>query len=703
MRKIINIVTISMLYRSLLVVTLFLSFTVASFAQLNTNRLMSIGRNALYFEDYVLSIQYFNQIIKIRPYQDEPYFFRALAKFYLDDYQGAINDCNVCLDINPYFPKAYHLRGDILLRTDNFVKAIENYDKVITYDSKNSIAYLNRGISKQSSEQYAEAITDFTKAIELRGGLLNAFLARGGVYLSLGDTTTALKDFDNVVEINPYYTPGLATRGLLYYKLNRFQDAFDDYDKAVALSPDKPGYYTNRALIRYQLNDLKGAMDDYNKVIEIDASNSLAFFNRGLLRAQIGDDNNALQDFTTVISIEPDNYMAIFNRSLLYKKLGNYRLAIADLNTIISEYPNFPPAYYARSQVKEKLNDAQGAQRDYNTAYVMERDNRKLSDSNKEVLASNSAIKSTQKKETRNKSNNDMRNYKKIVVLSEEKEKEKTGFDSEIRGKVQNRNIVIDLQEIFYLSVFEQNFHLDRLYYFSDVVSKFSQNISKNGQLFLVNSNRKLEQTDIDKLFLKINDISLKGDNDRSRSEWLVYQGIHQGLVKNYIEAIETFDQSIKLDITNALAYFERANARYKMEQFIRSVEDVSETDITISLTSNASPKATNKDINAKSLNIELVLRDLSKTIELNPTFAFAWYNRANVRVASKDYMGALRDYSEAIRLNPEMGESYYNRGLTLIYVGQEKDGIKSLSKAGELGLYNAYNVLKRYSSDNSK
>ena len=36
-------------------------------AQLNTDRLTSIGRNALYFEDYVLSIQYFNQVIKAKP------------------------------------------------------------------------------------------------------------------------------------------------------------------------------------------------------------------------------------------------------------------------------------------------------------------------------------------------------------------------------------------------------------------------------------------------------------------------------------------------------------------------------------------------------------------------------------------------------------------------------------------------------------
>ena len=56
-----------------LIVTTLLFLTLYSFGQLNTDRILTIGRNALYFEDYVLSIQYFNQVIKIKPYLAEPY------------------------------------------------------------------------------------------------------------------------------------------------------------------------------------------------------------------------------------------------------------------------------------------------------------------------------------------------------------------------------------------------------------------------------------------------------------------------------------------------------------------------------------------------------------------------------------------------------------------------------------------------------
>ena len=70
-----------------------------------------MGRNALYYEDYVLSIQRFNMVIGAKPYLAEPYFYRALAKFYLEDYWGAETDCSEAIERNPFLPDNYRLRG----------------------------------------------------------------------------------------------------------------------------------------------------------------------------------------------------------------------------------------------------------------------------------------------------------------------------------------------------------------------------------------------------------------------------------------------------------------------------------------------------------------------------------------------------------------------------------------------------------------
>ena len=48
-------------------------------AQFNTDRLVMIGRSALYYEDYVLSIQYFNQAILIFFNFNIYLFFQAIS------------------------------------------------------------------------------------------------------------------------------------------------------------------------------------------------------------------------------------------------------------------------------------------------------------------------------------------------------------------------------------------------------------------------------------------------------------------------------------------------------------------------------------------------------------------------------------------------------------------------------------------------
>ena len=98
-----------------------------------------------------------------------------------------------------------------------------------------------------------------------------------------------------------------------------------------------------------------------------------------------------------------------------------------------------------------------------------------------------------------------------------------------------------------------------------------------------------------------------------------------------------------------------------------------------------------------KGADHELVKRDLDKVIELAPDFVYAYYNRGNILATLKDYRAAIVDYDRALELDPNLAEAYYNRGLTHIFLGNNQQGVEDLSKAGELGLYSAYNVIKRF------
>ena len=124
-------------------VLLFLLLATYVKAQINTEQVMMIGRNALYFEDYVLSIQYFNKVINAKPYLHEPYFFRGLAKFYLDDFTGAENDLTAAIEKNPYVSRSYQLRGLSRANLEKFAGAESDFRMAIKYDPQNPLLWQN--------------------------------------------------------------------------------------------------------------------------------------------------------------------------------------------------------------------------------------------------------------------------------------------------------------------------------------------------------------------------------------------------------------------------------------------------------------------------------------------------------------------------------------------------------------------------------
>ncbi len=93
----------------------------------------------------------------------------------------------------------------------------------------------------------------------------------------------------------------------------------------------------------------------------------------------------------------------------------------------------------------------------------------------------------------------------------------------------------------------------------------------------------------------------------------------------------------------------------------------------------------------------ELILRDYDHVLHMQPDFAFALYNKANILCAKKEYNDAITYYTKAIAQDGDFAEAYYNRGLTYVYIGENEKGLSDLSKAGELGIYQAYNLITRF------
>ena len=87
----------------------------------------------------------------------------------------------------------------------------------------------------------------------------------------------------------------------------------------------------------------------------------------------------------------------------------------------------------------------------------------------------------------------------------------------------------------------------------------------------------------------------------------------------------------------------------------------------------------------------------MNKAIKLYPDLAEAYYNRGNLMAISGKLPEAYDDYTRAIERNPNLGEAYYNRGLVQIFMKDTRKGCMDLSKAGELGIAAAYDILRQF------
>ena len=130
------------------------------------------------------------------------------------------------------------------------------------------------------------------------------------------------------------------------------------------------------------------------------------------------------------------------------------------------------------------------------------------------------------------------------------------------------------------------------------------------------------------------------------------------------------------------------------MTDAINQLKQVSEP-VIVSMNGNA--KQSNVNVIETVTDYQDVLNDYTICLNLNPRFAFAYFNQSYVKCKMRDYEGALKDLNKALEIEKDFAEAYFNRGLTKIYLDDIDGAAIDLSKAGELGIQDAYNIIKRY------
>jgi len=411
--------------------------------------------------------------------------------------------------------------------------------------------------------------------------------------------------------------------------------------------------------------------------------------------------------------------MAYYNRALLRFETGDYRGAVQDYDVVLKQYPTFLPGFVSRSEAKRKLGDNVGADRDYWAAIKMEEQAKngqlpKTSSSGSNTAVNGDAKTDDSEENTREQSDKNINKFNRLVVYDKEQER-KSKYQSEVRGRVQDRNVHVDLEPQFVLTYYEKADPVKKLVYYDKMVEDYNGQMVLKRKLRITNEEAALTEDQIAVHFASIDEYSAEIERDPNNANAYFGRAMDFMLVQDFSEAIKNFSEAIERDPSFTMAYFNRAVERYKQLMYTQSQQaskdtyDLSGSGMNLNIGKSAQSQVnanTSVDLrsamlkdNKRAYEHEQIMRDYDMVIKLNPGFVYAYFNRANLRCAQRDFRAAIVDYNEAIERDPEFAEAYYNRGLARLSQGDVNRGIADLSKAGELGIYNAYSIIKRMTS----
>jgi len=658
-------------------------------AQLNTERILTIGQNALYFSDYVLSIQYFNQVINIKPYLPEPYMFRAQAKIQLGDFQGADQDCTEALERNPFLHYAYYLRGYARKRMTFYKEANKDFTKALEFNPNDSTYLINRIETSERSKDYTAAIKDIDFLLKLNPKKYEWLYYKGNFQLELKDTSEAEKTFNKLIDLNKNSYLGWSALGLIKMARKDQDGALSDYNEAISRNSMYAGDFINRGNINNDKKNFKQALSDFNRAVKLDSTEYVAFFNRGLIRAYLGDKNNALSDFVKVLKLDPTKTEALLQKAEIEKSLGNFKRAIIDFKSVLSTYPYFIPAYEELAAIEDKLGNIKSAYLyrqkakniDLNKDYYNHKEKQGLS-------AKNQMVKNTQK------STLDSKN-KLFYQIAQQNNADSTNNyqnNASYKGAVQDKFTNLTSEADFILSFITFKSQLRPTNLFHPAIEKYNKEKIIPSPLGISNIELTLTSDLANFYFAAIKRTTDTLTRHNSNADIYFTRALEFTSVKDYIGALEDLNKAIEIRPNFMLAIFARANIEFKL---LSKIDNNLPLEIKENNLLNNNFK--NLENNKFNFTIDMILLDYDKVIEFNPDFSFAYYNKANTLCTKKDFNSAILNYTKSIEIDPDFAEAYFNRGLTYLFINEEAKGLADLSKAGELGIYKAYNLIQRF------
>jgi len=159
---------------------------------------------------------------------------------------------------------------------------------------------------------------------------------------------------------------------------------------------------------------------------------------------------------------------------------------------------------------------------------------------------------------------------------------------------------------------------------------------------------------------------------------------------KEFDKALKLFDKYITANPGDAAGYIGRSRVYVQLGDLNRAAEDAKSA-----LAKNPSAQAFGQQAIVLKIKGQTpdALKDFSEAIKLDPKYAWAYAQRADLYSRAQENEKALKDINKALEYNPGFVEGYRMRAWILSRMGKCKDAFDDFQKIAKMGANDAWTL----------
>ncbi|XP_049681960.1 tetratricopeptide repeat protein 6 [Accipiter gentilis] len=604
----------------------------------------------LHLDQCYEAIRQFTNAIEIDPLNVRAYVCRAQAYHKIHNLPNAVKDINRAIHLYPNKSQLCILRGQYLMELKKDELASLCVHQLAEMDEGNPV---QQALIQSFCQNHNKAIECLREAAATQPEP-SMFIILGKIQMKAKKTKDAVRSFKKAMKLlmtsakilpNTFETAEMYyLTGLCYMEQKSLLRARDAFSMAIRIHSSYPDAFYQRGLCRMQLREAT-CIRDFNRALALCPSHFQAYMSRAAYYGSKGRYSKAILNCNEAIKILPSSARAYFYRGTLKYQNKTFKAAIEDLSKTIDLDKTCILAYYNRAVCYHQIKDFRKALKDYGILLLLE-----LSKEISFKVLINRGLLCVELGDYANA----CEDFKEATLLSP--------YDSQVFQAI----------GICY----------HRLNEFEEAVRSFDQALKLDpvsvdayvgrGNLYMENGHEagcKQAQKD----FLRAIHLNPKCIKAR------ICLGYNFKALGKLQRAWSQFTVAICIDSKCHAAYDGRASICLQMGETFAAFQDINAA---LKLTTTA-PLLTNRGVISQLMGyLPCAMKDYQQAISVDPNYALAYFNAANIYFHNRQFSQAYCYYSKVLQLDPRNESAVMNRAITNALLNNIEEAKEDFEKA---------------------